>query len=85
MQQRFRGAISLSMLALALAGTGCSGPQPFIRDGDAKSVEVAYYGDVATALPLARKHCAQYERVPQLIDRGLDTAIFDCVIPPRAP
>jgi len=34
---------------------------------------------VASALPLARQHCAKYDRVPRLSDPGLDVAIFDCV------
>jgi hypothetical protein len=70
--------------ALAIAGgiaglSGCTGPQPFIREGDAASVEVGYSGNVASALPLARKHCAQFERVPRLVEPGFDIAIYDCV------
>jgi len=49
-------------------------------------VQISYGGDVASACPLARKHCAQYERVPHLADigageNGLDLANFDCVRP----
>ena len=70
------------MLAFGAAGTGlsgCTAPHPAIRSGDASSVEVFYGEDVATALPLARRHCTQFERVPRLVDAGLDLAIFDCV------
>ncbi|HEV8678340.1 MAG TPA: hypothetical protein VGQ90_03105 [Stellaceae bacterium] len=61
--------------------TGCTGPHPSIREGNAISVEIGYSGDIASAWPLARKHCAQFERVPRLVDPGLDRAIFDCVRP----
>ena len=49
-------------------------------------MHVTYGGDVATAWPLARKHCAQFERVPRLAgvgvgDSGLDLANFDCIRP----
>src|SRR5579862_1341612 len=50
------------LLAATAALAGCSESQPFIASGDAKSVQVNYSGDAASALPLARRHCAQYER-----------------------
>ncbi|HEV2335568.1 MAG TPA: hypothetical protein VGS13_08735 [Stellaceae bacterium] len=71
-------AVALAF-ALGAALSGCVEPHPFIVEGDAKSVSVTYSGDVANALPLARQHCAQFERVPQLVDPGVDTAEFDCV------
>jgi hypothetical protein len=72
------------MLALGAAGAvlwGCTAPHPAVRGGDANSVEVSYAGDVASTLPVARQHCAQFERVPRLVDAGAGTgiAIFDCV------
>ncbi|MGC2413162.1 MAG: hypothetical protein WA459_10760 [Stellaceae bacterium] len=74
---------SFAAVAVALAAgaalTGCTGPQPFISEGDANSVEVAYTGDIADALPLARQHCAQFERVPRLVDVGGGAALFNCV------
>ena len=77
------------MLAASLASaalSGCNAPKPNIREGDADSVQVSYGGDVATAWTVARKHCAQYERVPRLADigvgeNGLDLANFTCVKP----
>jgi hypothetical protein len=75
-----RSAIALT-LALGAALSGCTAPHPVIRNGDANSVEVSYGGDVASALPLARRHCAQFERVPRLSDAGIEVAIFDCVHP----
>lgn len=70
-------------LALAVAASGvvlaaCSGPHPAVVEGDATSVEVRYAGDVGTTLPLAKEYCARYERVPRLVDPGLDIAIYDC-------
>jgi hypothetical protein len=72
-------AVAALALAAGIALAGCAGPQPFIGAGDANSVEVAYTGDVANALPLARQHCAQFERVPRLVDVGDGAALFNCV------
>lgn len=84
---------SIAVAALAFAASaagalsGCAGPHPAIRSGDANSVEVIYGGDAASALPLARQHCAQFERVPRLVSTGpdsggsADTAVFNCVPP----
>jgi hypothetical protein len=72
------------MFAVATAGialSGCTAPHPAIRSGNVNSVEISYAGDVASALPVARQHCAQFERVPRLVDPGLDVAVFDCVRP----
>jgi hypothetical protein len=71
------------VLATSTAGaalSGCAaGPHPFVRKGDANSVEVTYSGDVASALPVASEYCARYERVPELLNAGADLAIFNCV------
>jgi hypothetical protein len=71
--------LTLTIGAAGAALAGCTAPHPAILSGDANSVEVSYGGDVASALPLARQHCAKYERLPRLSDAGLDVAIFDCV------
>lgn len=74
-------AIVALMLAAGAAGaalSGCTGPHPFVRDGDVNSVEVGYSGDVASAWPVARQHCAQFDRVARLVDPGFDTAVFKC-------
>ena len=69
------------MIGIAgLAASGCSGPGPFIRQGDANSVEIGYSGgDIQNAMPRARRHCARFERVPRLVGPTLDGALFDCV------
>jgi len=72
-------ALALATSAAGAALSGCTGPHPSVRDGDANSVEVSYGGDIASALPLARRHCGQFERVPRLVDASGDIAVFDCV------
>jgi hypothetical protein len=79
-----RAAAIVVMLAVGAAGAallGCTAPHPTVHSGDANSVEVSYAGDVASTLPVARQHCAQFERVPRLVDAGAgtDIAIYDCV------
>lgn len=70
-------AMGTTLIMLA----ACSGSHPFVRQGDANSVEISYSGDVATTLPLARQHCARFERVPELAQNGMDVADYDCVKP----
>lgn len=78
---RFTTIASLTFVCAALIASlaGCNGPHPFVRDGDSTGVEVVYSGDVADALPVAKKHCAQYERVPQYVDAAVGIATFECV------
>jgi hypothetical protein len=49
--------------------------------GDAGSAQVGYGGDVEAATLVAKKHCAQYERVPRFLDAQENIAFFDCVKP----
>ena len=77
-------ALGLAFGAAATTLVGCNAPNPNSREGTADTVQVSYGGDIATAWPLARKHCAQYERVPRLSntevgENGLDLANFDCI------
>ena len=80
----------VSVLVFALVGallSACGaadvfgGPGPFVREGNANSVEIGFSGDPAIAMPLARKHCAQFERVPRYLMPTLDGGIFECVRP----
>jgi hypothetical protein len=67
---------------VACGGTGpFAGPGPFVREGNADSVEIGFSGDVANAMPLARKQCAQFERVPRYLMPALDGGVFECVRP----
>jgi hypothetical protein len=72
-------ALTLAVNGLIAGLQGCTAPHPYIREGDANSVEIAYSGDVASTLALATKHCAQFERLPRLADTGMDFAIYDCI------
>jgi hypothetical protein len=69
---------------LALAGApavACTGPKPFLLQGDANSAQVGFAGDIAGATLVAKQHCAQYERVPRFLEAAEDIAFFDCVWP----
>jgi hypothetical protein len=70
-----------AVLLLACLVAGCAGPTPFLIEGDAKSAEVGYAGDPATAWPIARAHCARYERVPRLLQAQANTAYYQCYRP----
>ena len=69
------------MLAAGGALCGCVTPHAYVRSGDEKSVEVVYGGDFGSAEALARRHCAEFGRVPRLAIPGTDLALFDCVSP----
>ncbi len=60
---------------------GCSDPQPFLIDGDAKSAEVGYGTDPAATLRVAQLHCAEYERVPRLLQAQNNVAYYQCIRP----
>jgi len=60
---------------------GCSGPKPFLLEGDANSAQVGYYGDVEGATLVAKQHCARFERLPRFLEAQEDVAYFDCVRP----
>jgi hypothetical protein len=79
-----------SAVFVVLAGAtllGCDGtsafggPGPFVREGNAASVEIGFIGDAANAMPLARKHCARFERVPRYVQPTLDGGLFECIRP----
>jgi hypothetical protein len=74
----------IRFLALILCGSlaaGCSGPKPFLLSGDAKRAEIGYAIDPATTLPLAKLHCAAYERVPRLLQTQENIAYYECYKP----
>ena len=71
-------AIAIGALA-ALAG--CVQPKDRVVDGDGNHVTIQYYGDLDATLPLARQHCAQFERVPQRRASDVDTVTYDCTVP----
>jgi hypothetical protein len=68
-------------IAVAAALAGCAAPHPFVASGDQKSVQIDYYGDVSTTVPVARQYCAQYQRTARLAYSGDGIAVFDCLGP----
>jgi hypothetical protein len=75
--------IRRTFLPVLLGGLGvaCTGPKPFLLQGDASSAQVGYSGDVESATLVAKQHCARYERVPRFLEAQEDVAFFDCVRP----
>jgi hypothetical protein len=47
--------------------------------GTADWVIISYVGDVAATLPLARQHCAQFERLPVFRQTKDTNAVYACV------
>jgi hypothetical protein len=72
------------LAALILAGglvAGCEEPKPFLLNGDAKGAEIDYATDPAATLPVAKLHCAEYERVPRLLQTQDNVAYYECIRP----
>jgi hypothetical protein len=72
--------VAAALGALVALGS-CTHPQGHVVSGDRNSVKIENTGDAAAALELARKHCAEYERVPELRDTDMDYAYYTCVPP----
>jgi hypothetical protein len=60
---------------------GCAAPKPFLLDGDWKSAEVGYAMDPAATLRIAKLHCAEYERIPRLLQAQANIAYYECIRP----
>lgn len=75
-----RRACALAWLALA----GCA-PQGTALHGGPDGVAINYAGDLGETLPIARRHCAQYERQPVLWQAKDDTATYACVRAEHTP
>jgi hypothetical protein len=72
---------AVRLLGLTVVGAvlgGCPTSQPILQNGDANSAEVVYSGDIASALPIASRHCASYERVARLVDATPWLAYYAC-------
>jgi hypothetical protein len=76
---RRAAARGLAFVLCAGAATACLTSKPFILHGDASSVEIGYAGDPRDAVPLARQHCAQFEKDATLLQSSENIAFFDCV------
>jgi hypothetical protein len=70
------------LLAIVLtAATAACQAKPFVLDGDADYVKVTYAGDMEGATAAAKRHCAQFERVPRFREIEESAAYFFCVRP----
>jgi hypothetical protein len=79
--RRAAGLVGLAALA-ALGGCSFASPQSqIIMDGKADGVVIQYYGNVDATLPLAKQHCASYERVPvrRSYSNEKNLVIYACV------
>jgi hypothetical protein len=69
----------LPALSALLLG-GCNIPHHDVAmSGNADGVIISYVGDVAETLPIAREHCARYERLPVLRQTKDENAVYVCV------
>lgn len=78
-----RAAKAARLLVVVLmvgAGAACA-PKPFVLDGDADYARVTYAGDMESATAAAKRHCAQFERVPRFREVEESVAYFFCVRP----
>ena len=70
------------LLLIVIAGTivlaGCLQETALIQSGTADEVDISYASDPSAALPLARQYCAQFEKVPQLVNSGVNVAVYHC-------
>lgn len=71
----------LVALLFGLLIAGCSGPKPYLLDGDAKHADIGYASDPAATLPIARAHCASFERLPRLLQAQQNVAYYECYKP----
>ena len=69
-------------LALAALSAGCALPhQDVAMRGTADWVLISYAGDISGTLPVAQRHCAQYERQPVFQQAKENSALYMCVKP----
>lgn len=75
----------LAFLCVLGLGACAAPPQDVAMQGNADGVVISYVGDIANTLPIARQHCARYERVPVLHDAKENHAVYFCVRPGAVP
>src|SRR5215471_12122266 len=74
-----RGAVVFG-LALAALTAGCTLPhEDAAMRGTADWVLVSYAGNISDTEPIARRHCAQYERQPVFMQTKENSALYRCV------
>jgi hypothetical protein len=65
---------------------GCLPTQPaHMIQGNEDGVVIMFFGDHNATIPLARQHCAQYEKVPDPISVYDDKITYACICPTKAP
>ena len=69
----------LGATVLVAASAGCLPYQNTAMYGNADGVAISYAGDVAETMPIARRHCAQFERQPVLRNTTADTVFYACI------
>ncbi len=73
------GLAAICIWGILTAGCAAAPTKNTVMEGNADSVAIQFAGDVGATLPLAAKHCAQYERVPQLRNTRDDIVNYACV------
>ena len=77
--------VRLAVVAVGVLLAGCLPHENVAMQGDSGGVIINYVGNVADTLPLARRHCAQYERLPVLHKTEDERAVYFCVKPGEVP
>jgi hypothetical protein len=76
-----KAALLLAIVLAAGAGADACGAKPFVLDGGADYVRITYAGDMESATAAAKRHCAQFERVPRFREIEESVVYFSCVRP----
>jgi hypothetical protein len=80
----WRPAGIMALAIGALLGACTTPPQNVAIQGGPDWVIIRYVGDVADTLPIAKQHCARYERVPVLHETKEERVVYFCIKPPNA-
>jgi hypothetical protein len=75
----------LLLLTVSAFAVGCEQKQDVAMNGNADSVTINYVGELSDTLPIARRHCAQYEKIPVLRASKDNYATYACVKPGTVP
>ena len=74
-----RRAMRVLVAAVLVAGLGGCEHHDAAMQGGPDWVTISYVGDINETLPIARRHCAQYEREPVLRSAKDNLAVYSCV------
>jgi hypothetical protein len=73
------GLAAICVWGILAAGCTADPIKNMVMEGNADGVAIQFAGDVGATLPLAQKHCAQYERVPRLRDTRDEIVNYACI------